>query len=120
MANSKKFIQPERCPPEMLIKVIRESFIGSEQVYTQGSCIMFYRILKKIYPEALPYWSEKNKHMITKIGRKYFDISGEVHPTPDYELDDREEYNQVSIAVAFPLENKQWFNFISYTKMTDL
>ncbi len=95
--------------PERVIKAIRESFIGSEQVYTRGSCIMFYRILKTIYSEALPFWSKKASHCITKINNNYYDITGKVKKTSDYILDDVESYTSFPIATSFPIQkNNRW------------
>lgn len=91
--------------PLDLIKAIRESFIGAEQVYTQGSCFWFFKILKVVFPEAEPYWSETNKHLISKIGKKFYDITGEVFPDKTYSLDEG-EYNRLSIAVALPENDK--------------
>lgn len=58
------------------IKTIRESFIGSEIVYTKGSCYNFFLIIKEVYPNAQCYYDEN--HVITKLGNKYYDITGEV------------------------------------------
>lgn len=62
--------------PLSLISAIRNSFIGSELVYTCGSCYQFYLILKEAFPEAEAYHDEN--HVITKIGENYYDITGEV------------------------------------------
>lgn len=61
---------------ESFIAALRDSFIGSQQVYTQGSCYHLYLILKEVFPEALPYYD--GDHVITKIDGKYYDITGEV------------------------------------------
>jgi hypothetical protein len=66
--------------PEVLIKAIRQSFVGAEQVYTQGSCVMFYLILKSVYPN----------------------ITGKVKCSKDYVIDDKETYTCLPIASAFP------------------
>jgi len=58
------------------IKAIRESFEGSVEIYTNGSCYGFYKILKSIYPHATAYYD--SDHVITKIYDKYYDITGEV------------------------------------------
>lgn len=59
-----------------VIKSIRESFYGSTVVYTNGSCYHFFNILKTIFPNAIAYY--KNDHIVTKIGNKFYDITGEV------------------------------------------
>lgn len=61
---------------EEFISTIRDSFIGSQQVYTEGSCYHFYLILKQVFAGAEPYYDMD--HIITKIGDKYYDITGEV------------------------------------------
>ena len=61
------------------IQTIRESFIGSEIVYTQGSCYKFYLILKEAFPQAKAYYN--SDHVITEIDGKFYDITGEVKKT---------------------------------------
>lgn len=61
---------------EHFIARVRDSFIGSQQVYTEGSCYHFYLILKEVFPNAKPYFNED--HIVTKIGNKFYDITGEV------------------------------------------
>lgn len=61
---------------EEFISTIRDSFIGSQQVYTEGSCYHFYLILKKVFPNAEPFYDED--HIVTKIDDKYYDITGEI------------------------------------------
>ena len=61
---------------ERFIATIRDSFIGSQQVYTEGSCYHFYLILKEVFPKAECLFDED--HVITKIGNKCYDITGEV------------------------------------------
>ena len=40
------------------------------------NCYQVYLLLKHYYPEAIPY--HDSNHVITKIGDKFFDKSGEV------------------------------------------
>ena len=61
---------------ERFIATVRDSFIGSQQVYTEGSCYHFYLILKEVFPNAIPYYD--NDHFITEIDGKFYDITGEV------------------------------------------
>ena len=58
------------------IRTIRNSFGGADYVYTKGSCYQFYKILKQVFPEAKAYYNIN--HVITKIGSKFYDITGEV------------------------------------------
>lgn len=106
----------KKITPETFIASIRNSFIGAEQVYMNGSCIMFYKVLKAVFADALPYWSAVDKHMITKIGHRYFDITGEVQPDDNYKLDDG-EYSSYPIAVAFPQNKEQRKRYIKTGKL---
>ena len=66
----------ERNSVEQFIAAVRDSFIGSQQVYTEGSCYHFYLILKEVFPDADAYYDAD--HIITKIDGKFYDITGEV------------------------------------------
>lgn len=72
---------------ESFIAKIRDSFIGSQQVYTEGSCYHFYLILKEVFPDAEPYYDQD--HIITKIGDSFYDITGEVRKDMNINLYDR-------------------------------
>ena len=61
---------------EEFIATIRDSFIGSQQVYTNGSCYHFYLILKKVFPNAVCWYDES--HIVTEINGRFYDITGEV------------------------------------------
>ena len=61
---------------ESFIAKVRDSFIGSQQVYTEGSCYHFYLILKEVFPEAECWFDED--HVVTKIDGKFYDITGEI------------------------------------------
>lgn len=61
---------------ETFIRTIRDSFVGSQEVFTLGSCYHFYLILRQVFPNA-EAWYDQN-HIITKIEDKFYDINGEV------------------------------------------
>ena len=61
---------------EKFISTVRDSFIGSQQVYTEGSCYHFYLILKEVFPTAKCYYDQD--HVITKIGNEFYDITGKI------------------------------------------
>jgi len=61
---------------ENFISAVRDSFIGSQQVYTEGSCYHFYLILKEVFENAEPYFD--GDHVITKVDDKFYDITGEI------------------------------------------
>lgn len=76
---------------EKFIATVRDSFIGSQQVYTEGSCYYFYLILKRVFPEAKPYYDAD--HVITKIGDKFYDITGEVQQGYAHLMNEKPSYN---------------------------
>ena len=57
-----------------LIKAIRESFYGSDIVYTKGSCYQLFKILSVVFPTAEAYYFDK--HIYTKIEGSFYDING--------------------------------------------
>ncbi len=61
------------------ITSVRESFNGSVEVYTKGSCYQFFQILKTVFPDAIAYYDQN--HVITLIDNKFYDITGEVKCT---------------------------------------
>lgn len=66
------------------ISTIRNSFYGSETVYTQGSCYNFHLILKEVFPDAVAYFEDE--HIVSKIEDKFYDITGEVEPQNEFIL----------------------------------
>lgn len=82
---------------ERFISTIRDSFIGCQQVYTEGSCYHFYLILKEVFPDAEPYYD--NDHFITKIGDHFYDITGEVRK--DVSMDKYERLPSYSLKAPF-------------------
>lgn len=56
------------------IELIRDSFEGSQIVYTQGSCVKFAMILKHIYPTGEILYDLS--HAIFEYDNKCFDING--------------------------------------------
>lgn len=66
------------------IKTVRESFVGSEHIYTRGSCYQFYKILKLVFPSAEAFYDMD--HVITRINDKYYDITGEVEKGKHIEI----------------------------------
>ena len=44
-----------------------------------GGCYQFYLFLKVIFPQALPFINKNKDHIISKINREFFDISGIVN-----------------------------------------
>lgn len=58
------------------ISTIRDGHPMMVRIFSNGSCLNFHLILKKVYPEAIPY--SNIDHIISKIDDRYYDITGEV------------------------------------------
>jgi hypothetical protein len=58
------------------IYAIRDSHPHMEYVYTHGSCLNFFCILKQVFPQAKPWFNAD--HIITEIDEKFYDITGRV------------------------------------------
>jgi len=58
------------------ISLVRGSHCKMEDIYTKGSCLNFYLILRHVYPTAEAY--HNTEHIITKINDRFYDITGEV------------------------------------------
>lgn len=69
---------------------IRQSHPRMVDIFTKGSCFYFYLILKHVYPEAI-YYDDFN-HVITRIDDKFYDITGEVSPSPNHDVRDEDFY----------------------------
>lgn len=76
----------------MLIDGLRRTDEYIPLIFTHGGCWRFYKFLKLLFPAAVPYKviSEptirinRYDHIITKIGERYFDVTGEVRPADFY------------------------------------
>jgi hypothetical protein len=64
---------------EEFIFEIRNSADIIYNIFTKGSCFRLYKILKCAFPKAIPFWSDTDKHCITKIGNDYYDIGGKIY-----------------------------------------
>lgn len=62
--------------------MVRESFSLASEVYTQGGCYRFHLILKRIWPQAVPYYETLDGHVVTMIEGRLYDINGEFPQKP--------------------------------------
>ena len=69
-----RFIIIDMIDIEKFISRVRDSFIGSQQVYTEGSCYHFYLILKEVFPDAECIYD--GEHVLTRLDGKCYDITG--------------------------------------------
>ena len=68
------------------IAVVRDSRQDNIEYFINGGCFKFHLILRAIYKDARPYTD--GNHVVTKIGKYYYDITGVVYskkfiPFPD-------------------------------------
>lgn len=61
-----------------LINALRASDEYIKLIFTEGSCYKFSMFLKKLYPVSIPYINKKRTHVITRIGGRFYNITGEV------------------------------------------
>jgi|TARA_R110000744_G_scaffold69536_3_gene141122 hypothetical protein len=61
---------------ELMLIALRDSYENMYEIFTEGSCFQLYLVLKALHPEAVPYWSDKQNHAVTKVGEFYYDIGG--------------------------------------------
>src|SRR5687767_12313397 len=81
-----------------IISEIKNSYKHNEFIYTNGSCLNFFCILRSIFPEAKPWFNID--HIITEIDGKFYDINGVVHNTKTY-WPYVEYYNKKRMARSF-------------------
>lgn len=64
---------------ENILNFLRElkyAYHLNEKIYTEGSCFRVFCMLKALFPEALPYYSDREGHWATMINGEYWDING--------------------------------------------
>ena len=59
------------------IKAVRESFPDAAIIYKYGGCYGLYKILKKVFPNAIPYKEDDQGHIVARISGRFYDIEGE-------------------------------------------
>lgn len=79
------------------IQVIRNSFIGAEFCYLNGSCYRFYLILKEVFTDAQAYYD--CDHVITRIGDKYYDITGSVERKNHLPVEDHDKLKKLKFKI---------------------
>lgn len=75
--------------PEEVICGLRESDDYIRAIFMNGGCWQFHKFLKLLYPKAEPFKvaiAERNAfdHIVTKIGRRFYDITGMVEASDFY------------------------------------
>lgn len=74
-----KFARPVQCDRRGILKFIeavRNSLHNAVQLYTQGNCYGFARLLQHQYPHAVIWYDRVEGHIYTRIGGTWYDIRG--------------------------------------------
>lgn len=61
---------------ENFLQELKSAYYLNGEIFMEGSCFRLYKILKTIFPDAEPYYSQLDGHWITKINGEYYDING--------------------------------------------
>lgn len=69
-----------------LVSAVRESRPDSVLAYTQGGCYQFFLVLRAAFPGAVPYYDGVQGHVLTRIGGRLYDVTGEVRCPQAYPL----------------------------------
>lgn len=67
---------------KMILDFLRELRSADEKIpkiFTDGSCFRLFKILKVIYPDAIPLYSHRDGHWVTEINGQYYDIHGRIN-----------------------------------------
>jgi len=64
-------------PIEDFCRLVRDSFVGAEHIYTNGSCYYFANLLRALYGGEL---RETVDHVYLYLDGEYYDIKGKVRP----------------------------------------
>lgn len=82
---------------DLFLQELRNSADIQYNIFTTGSCFRLYCILKVIFPEVKPFWSDSEGHSIVKLGDKFYDIGGELKKSyvenAEYREIDKEFFN---------------------------
>lgn len=104
---------------ENFLKELKYSYSENERIYTEGSCFRVYIMLKILFEEAKPYYSELDGHWVTKIRDKFYDINGEIskeyignknyeHITDDVKLQSAYLPTYKGVGVSYKKYQKSW------------
>lgn len=72
--------------PILIIDNLRKTDNFIKDIFMRGGCYQFYLFLKALFPVAMPYINNKKDHVITRIGGRFYDITGEVDNSDYYPL----------------------------------
>ncbi|MEM9990626.1 MAG: hypothetical protein AAF738_02615 [Bacteroidota bacterium] len=87
-------------------------------IFSFGSCWNFYELLKLVFPKSVAYYD--CNHIITRIGDRYYDITGEVAPNKNhspfqdyYHPERKKRVIQAMLEAEFPLFSPQSESLLS-------
>lgn len=62
--------------PINFINTLRDSDSYIKTIYLYGGCYQFFKVLKTVFPNAVPYINQEKNHVVTMIDGNYYDITG--------------------------------------------
>lgn len=63
---------------QILINNLRNSDEYIKDIYLQGGCYRFYKLIKTLLLSAVPYKNKENTHVVSFFENSYYDITGKV------------------------------------------
>ena len=97
------------------LRELKHAYHKNELIFTEGSCFRLYSILKTIFHQVSPYYSQIEGHWLTEIDGKFYDINGEV--SEDYVEHKKYEKitNKITLASAYiPTYKRQTSSYSKY------
>ena len=70
--------------PAKLITALRKTDPYIKDIFMSGGCYKFHLFLKAIFPVSMPYINRSKDHIITRIGGRFYDITGEYKQYSNY------------------------------------
>lgn len=68
--------------PEKLLAAVRDLHPDMEYMCKNGGCYSLFLVLKSVFENAVPYYSQVEGHVYTHIDGKFYDITGRVYRLP--------------------------------------
>jgi len=61
---------------EKFLFELRDSAEIMYNIFTKGSCFRLYLIMRQVFPESIPYWSDMDNHCVVMVEGNFYDIGG--------------------------------------------
>lgn len=96
---------------------LKNAYTENPNIYMQGSCFRLFKMLKTIWPDSNPYYSQVDGHWITEINNRFYDINGEINKDYVEFKTYKIEGSEVVLASAYiPTYKGQGVSYSKYIK----